>query len=101
VGWVHFGSRGPGWLAAKWFLDMGGADDNNMDSPPLVFSTEEALGYEYIQCMELAGKFAYAGRDWVCEKIASMLGATVLETVHKSPQFTPGKRRMADVSFGL
>ena len=53
-----------------------------MDAEPLVFGTETALGHDYLQAMELAGQYAYAGRDWVCKTVARILGARVLETVH-------------------
>jgi len=26
-----------------------------------------------LECMSLAGEYAYAGRDWVCEKVAGIL----------------------------
>ncbi|HUN85223.1 MAG TPA: hypothetical protein VMU48_12645 [Terracidiphilus sp.] len=32
--------------------------------------------------MTLAGEYAYAGRDWVCDRVARILGATVVESVH-------------------
>jgi tRNA-splicing ligase RtcB len=32
--------------------------------------------------MQLAGRYAYAGRDWVCNEVARMLGAHILEEVH-------------------
>jgi tRNA-splicing ligase RtcB len=32
--------------------------------------------------MRLAGEYAYAGRDWVCDRVAAILGAPVVESVH-------------------
>jgi tRNA-splicing ligase RtcB (3'-phosphate/5'-hydroxy nucleic acid ligase) len=32
--------------------------------------------------MEIAGRYAYAGRDWVFDRIARILGASILESVH-------------------
>jgi tRNA-splicing ligase RtcB len=32
--------------------------------------------------MELAGQYAYAGRDWVCDEIAKIIGAPILEAIH-------------------
>jgi tRNA-splicing ligase RtcB len=37
--------------------------------------------------MELAGRYAYAGRDWVCERVARILGARIVEEVHNHHNF--------------
>src|SRR5580693_1704779 len=66
---VHFGSRGLGHKTATHFLEAGGARDG-MDVEPLVLHVRSALGSDYLACMELAGRYAYAGRDWVCGKVA-------------------------------
>jgi tRNA-splicing ligase RtcB len=78
---VHFGSRGLGHKTATYFLNAGGAKDA-MDVAPLVLPARSDLGAEYLACMELAGRYAYAGRDWVCAEVARMLGATILDEVH-------------------
>lgn len=78
---VHFGSRGLGHKAATFFLNAGGAKDG-MDVDPLVLSVRSSLGTDYLACMHLAGRYAYAGRDWVCSEVARMLGANILEEVH-------------------
>lgn len=78
---VHFGSRGLGHKTATYFLNAGGAKDG-MDVPPLVLSVQSALGADYLACMTLAGRYAYAGRDWVCAEVAKLLGTTILEEVH-------------------
>jgi tRNA-splicing ligase RtcB len=78
---VHFGSRGLGHKTATFFLEAGGAKDG-MDVDPLVLSVHSNLGAEYLACMHLAGRYAYAGRDWVCSEVARMLGANILEEVH-------------------
>lgn len=81
--WIgaHFGSRGLGHKTATWFLKAGGAVDG-MDVAPLVIDVDSSLGSDYLACMELAGRYAYAGRDWVCAKVASILGARIVEEVH-------------------
>ena len=71
---VHFGSRGLGHKTATWFLTKAGAKDG-MDVEPCVISAHSDLGAQYLECMALAGQYAYAGRDWVCAKVASILGA--------------------------
>lgn len=78
---VHFGSRGLGHKTATFFLNAGGAKDG-MDVDPLVLSVRSNLGTDYLTCMQLAGRYAYAGRDWVCGEVARMLGANILEEVH-------------------
>ena len=83
---VHFGSRGLGFKTASWFLKKGGAKDG-MDVDPLVISAESALGTDYLACMHLAGRYAYAGRDWVCAETARLLGANILEEVHNHHNF--------------
>ncbi len=83
---VHFGSRGFGHKMASYFLEAGGAKDD-MDAPPLVIPVDSPLGSDYIACMNLAGRYAYAGRDWVCQKVVSMLGAKILDEVHNHHNF--------------
>lgn len=83
---VHFGSRGLGHKTATWFLEMGGAADG-MDVAPLVLDVRSDLGSEYIECMNLAGRYAYAGRDWVCEEVARIIGGKIVEEVHNHHNF--------------
>lgn len=78
---VHFGSRGFGHGIATHYLNQGGAQ-NGMMAEPLVLSTQSNLGSEYLEGMRLAGLYAYAGRDWVVEKVAQLIGARITETVH-------------------
>ncbi len=74
---VHFGSRGLGHKTATYFLQQGGAKDG-MDVDPLVIDVNARLGSDYLACMKLAGRYAYAGRDWVCSEVARILGARIL-----------------------
>ena len=83
---VHFGSRGLGHKIATWFLKKAGAKDG-MDVDPCVIDANSDLGDQYIKCMHLGGAYAYAGRDWVCGKIAQLLGASILEEVHNHHNF--------------
>jgi len=83
---VHFGSRGLGHKTATYFLEAGGAKDG-MDVAPLILPTASDLGEQYLSCMALAGRYAYAGRDWVCAEVARILGATILEEVHNHHNF--------------
>jgi tRNA-splicing ligase RtcB len=83
---VHFGSRGLGHKTATWFLKAGGAKDS-IDAAPLVLPLGRALGDEYVECMHLAGEYAYAGRDWVCAEVARIIGAPIVEEVHNHHNF--------------
>lgn len=83
---VHFGSRGLGHGIATHYLTAGGARDC-MHVEPLVLAVRSALGAEYLAAMELAGRYAYAGRDWVCQRVADLLGAHVLDEVHNHHNF--------------
>lgn len=86
--WIgaHFGSRGFGHKTATYFLEAGGAKDG-MEVDPLVLDARSSLGADYLACMTLAGRYAYAGRDWVCSEVARLLGATILEEVHNHHNF--------------
>jgi tRNA-splicing ligase RtcB (3'-phosphate/5'-hydroxy nucleic acid ligase) len=78
---VHFGSRGLGHGIATWFLKAAGAADGMMVDP-VFFDVTSDLGQQYIQAMQLGGTYAYAGRDWVCSRVARLLGATIVEEIH-------------------
>lgn len=78
---VHFGSRGLGHKTATFFLNAAGAKDG-IDADPCVIPAGSELGADYLECMRLAGLYAYAGRDWVCARVARVLGANVLEEIH-------------------
>ena len=91
---VHFGSRGFGHKTASGFLALaqglpfgGRAADGGMDSPPVLFEIDSELGQAYIAAMELAGEYAYAGRDTVVEKVLEILGAKAVYEVHNHHNF--------------
>lgn len=81
--WIgcHFGSRGLGHKATTWYLDAGGFSDQT-DGPPPMLSSLTQFGQEYLKVIDLAGEYAYAGRNWVCDTVASIIGASQLEEVH-------------------
>lgn len=83
---VHFGSRGLGHRMATHFIKEGGGKDG-MNVDPVLLDIKSNLGQEYVECMKLAGRYAYAGRDWVCERVALMLGAQIVEDVHNHHNF--------------
>jgi tRNA-splicing ligase RtcB len=86
---VHFGSRGFGHRTASGFLALAKgksfsekAPEGEMDAPPVLFETSSELGQDYLEAMKLAGDYAYAGRDMVCQKVLDILGAKELKSVH-------------------
>jgi tRNA-splicing ligase RtcB len=83
---VHFGSRGLGHKIATHFLAAAGGRDGMMVDP-VTIDVNSDLGQQYLNGMNLAGEYAYAGRDWVCRKVASILGANVLEEIHNHHNF--------------
>ncbi len=83
---VHFGSRGFGHKIATHFIREGGGKDG-IHVDPVVLEVESSLGADYIACMNLAGRYAYAGRDWVCERVAKILGAQIVDEVHNHHNF--------------
>jgi tRNA-splicing ligase RtcB len=83
---VHFGSRGLGHKIATHFLAAAGGKDGMMVDP-VTIDVNGDLGQQYLNGMYLAGEYAYAGRDWVCRKVASILGANILEEIHNHHNF--------------
>ena len=78
---VHFGSRGLGHTSATRYLKAAGGKDG-MNVPPAVIDEASELGQRYIAAMELAGRYAYAGREWVCERVRKIVGGAETDRVH-------------------
>ena len=78
---VHFGSRGFGHKTASMFMNAAQGrpmtdkpHEGEMMSPPLLINVNTPLGQDYIEAMEIAGEYAYAGRRIVAWKVAEILG---------------------------
>lgn len=89
--WIgnHFGSRGFGHKTATGFLNMAknrsfldNPPQENMQQAPTLFDMDSELGDMYYQAMQLAGKYAYAGRDIVIDQVLDILQATSTFEVH-------------------
>ncbi len=78
---VHFGSRGLGHTSATRYLKAAGGQDG-VNVPPTVVDEDSEIGRRYIAAMELAGRYAYAGREWVVERVRQIIGGAVTDTVH-------------------
>ena len=78
---VHFGSRGLGHTSTTRYLKEAGGKDG-MNVPPAVIDEDSELGKRYIAAMQLAGRYSYAGREWVIERVRKMIGGAVTDMVH-------------------
>jgi tRNA-splicing ligase RtcB len=78
---VHFGSRGLGHTSATRYLKAAGGKDG-INVPPAVIDEDSELGRRYIAAMQLAGRYSYAGREWVIERVRQIIGGAVTDTVH-------------------
>lgn len=87
---VHFGSRGLGHSIATHYLKAAGGKDEMMAEPTLI-DVDSDLGEQYLLGMHLAGRYAYAGRDWVCERVAKILGASIIANCAHNPLLNIGR----------
>lgn len=78
---VHFGSRGLGHSSATKYLKAAGGKDG-INVPPAIVDEDSEVGRRYIAAMELAGRYSYAGREWVVERVRKIIGGTVTDMVH-------------------
>jgi tRNA-splicing ligase RtcB len=84
---VHFGSRGLGHKTATHFLHAAGGKDG-MDVAPAVVAESAAIGQDYLAGMKLAGRYAYAGREYVARTVVrDILQANIVEEVHNHHNF--------------
>ena len=91
---VHFGSRGFGHKTASGFLALAqgrafesAPASDAMDAPPTLLSLDTELGQGYLEAMRLAGEYAYAGRDWVVDRVLRILGTEADYEVHNHHNF--------------
>ena len=92
---VHFGSRGfghnltTGFIAISKGLKFGDrAHDGGIFSDPILFDRNSETAQDYLQCLEVAGQYAYAGRDWVVDKVLNILSNPgVTYSVHNHHNF--------------
>jgi tRNA-splicing ligase RtcB (3'-phosphate/5'-hydroxy nucleic acid ligase) len=83
---VHFGSRGLGHTTATRYLKLAGGQDG-MNVPPAVVNTDAEIGVRYLAGMHLAGRYAYAGREWVVERVRQIIGGQEMDRVHNHHNF--------------
>src|SRR3982074_2191360 len=86
---VHFGSRGFGYGVAHGFLALSQNKQWGERAPEreVLLDVHAPVGEAYWQLMNLAGRYAYAGREWVARKVVSILGGREEELVHNHHNF--------------
>lgn len=86
---VHFGSRGLGHTIASAFLALsqGLTWGERAREVEVLLDLDAPIGHDYWALMNLAGRYAYAGREWVARKVVEMFGGVELELVHNHHNF--------------
>ena len=86
---VHFGSRGFGHTIASSFLALGQGKEWGERAPEreVLLDLKAPMGHDYWHLMNLAGRYAYAGREWVARKVVSILGANEVDLIHNHHNF--------------
>ncbi|HJU75845.1 MAG TPA: RtcB family protein [Gemmatimonadaceae bacterium] len=86
---VHFGSRGFGHTVASGFLALSQGKRWGERAPEheVLLDLAAPIGEDYWALMNLAGRYAYAGREWVARKVVDLLGGRELELVHNHHNF--------------
>lgn len=86
---VHFGSRGLGHTIASSFmaLSQGQRWGDRVKEAEALLDLDTQLGADYWALMNLAGRYAYSGREWVARKVVGLLGAQEVELVHNHHNF--------------
>src|SRR5689334_2163086 len=86
---VHFGSRGFGHTVASNFLALGQgrAWGERVPETEVLLPLTQPIGHDYWHLMSLAGRYAYAGREWVARKVVSILNGAEMELIHNHHNF--------------
>jgi tRNA-splicing ligase RtcB len=101
---VHFGSRGFGHKTATGFLNIAAGrpfesharQGGEMHAAPSLLLLALPSGQDYVAAMNIAGEFAYAGREAVVATVLDILGARVTDRVHNHHNFAWQERHGGD-----
>jgi tRNA-splicing ligase RtcB (3'-phosphate/5'-hydroxy nucleic acid ligase) len=95
---VHFGSRGLGHTIASGFLALAQNREWGARVPEAeaLLPLRRPIGQDYWALMNLAGDYAYAGREWVARKVVSILGGMELEMIHNHHNFAWKERHFGE-----
>ena len=86
---VHFGSRGFGHTIASGFMSLaqGKPFGERVKEEEALLDLSSMLGGDYWDLMNLAGEYAYAGREWVARFVTNLLGGNEVSMVHNHHNF--------------
>ncbi|HEY8165635.1 MAG TPA: RtcB family protein [Gemmatimonadaceae bacterium] len=86
---VHFGSRGLGHTIASGFLALsqGRKWGDRAPENEVLLPLSSGQGEGYWELMQLAGEYAYVGREWVARRVVQMLGGQEEDLVHNHHNF--------------
>lgn len=86
---VHFGSRGFGHTVASGFLALGAGAEWGTRVPEreTMLDLDDPIGESYWALMNLAGRYAYAGREWVARRVVDLLDGHEVQLVHNHHNF--------------
>ena len=86
---VHFGSRGFGHTVASGFLALYRGDPWTKRGKEVeaLLDLGTPLGDAYWSLMNLAGRYAYAGRERVARKVVEIIGGIEIELIHNHHNF--------------
>ena len=82
-------AAGFGHTVASSFLALGQGKSWGERAPAteVLLGLDQPVGHDYWHLMNLAGRYAYAGREWVARKVVQILGANEVELVHNHHNF--------------
>jgi tRNA-splicing ligase RtcB len=83
---IHFGSRGLGHKTTAKYLKLVGAKVG-MDADPVLIPLDSDAARSYLAGLELSGLYAYAGREWVAERVRQIIGGVETDAVHNHHNF--------------
>jgi tRNA-splicing ligase RtcB len=83
---VHFGSRGLGHKVTTHFMKAAGGKEG-MDVDPVILDETSDIGMQYLMGMHLGGRYAYAGREWVVDRVRRIIGGEITDAVHNHHNF--------------
>lgn len=95
---VHFGSRQLGHAIASGFMALGQGEQWGTRVPEreVLLDLDSELGRRYWQAMELAGRYAHAGREYVARKVVALLGGEALDLVHNHHNYAWKERHFGE-----
>ncbi|KKN27889.1 hypothetical protein LCGC14_0859790 [marine sediment metagenome] len=96
---VHFGSRRFGYDVSNAYVSIaqGGAWGEKGDwNQSSLLDLGTPVGDDYWELMQLAGRYAYAGRDWVCREIIRWMESCPVDIVHNNHNFAWQERHYGE-----